>query len=67
MVKGAEGNKKFEENSKTQNEIDVTKKPKSAVNESAAKFKAFVESIKDDENAKYVDAVIKGFDVIFPE
>ena len=57
MVKEANAKKKFEEVAKKQNKVNLT--------ESINKFKGFVESIKTDENAKFVDAVINGFDIIW--
>ena len=57
MVKDADSKKKFEEVAKKQNKVNLT--------ESINKFKGFVESIKTDENTKFVDAVLKGFDIIW--
>lgn len=59
MQKGADGNKKFEEVAKTQPEAEA----KAVLKENADKFEAFVESIKNDENSKYIQGVLEAYAV----
>ena len=56
-VKEAEAKKEFEEVAKKQNKVNLT--------ESINRFKGFVESIRTEENSKFADAVLKGFDIIW--
>lgn len=59
MQKGADGNKKFEEVAKTQPEAEA----KSVLKENAEKYSAFVESLKTDDNAKYINGILEAFDL----
>lgn len=59
---GAEKNKEFVEVAKKQTEVDVTK-PTAKV-ENIEKFKNFVESLKDNENAPLIEAVLEAFAVV---
>lgn len=60
MQKGADGNKEWEENSKTQEEAEA----KSVLSEAADKYVAFANSIKTDDNAKVVDGLVEAFNLL---
>lgn len=59
MQKGADGNKEFVEVAKKQE----TAEAKSVLKENADKYSAFVESLKTDDNAKYIDGILEAFDL----
>jgi hypothetical protein len=57
MQKGAEDNKEFVEVAKTQ----VDAEAKSVLKENADKFESFVSSLKNEENAKYIDGILEAY------
>lgn len=58
--KEADANKEWEENSKKQ----ATAETKSILKENAATYVAFVESLRDTDNSKVIDCVLKAFNVV---
>lgn len=58
--KGADANKEWEENSKKQ----IKAEAKAILKENATKYVAFVESLRDTDNSKLIDGVIKAFNVV---
>ena len=59
MQKDADDNKEWEENSKKQEKAEA----KSVLKENADKYIGFIESLKTDENAKYINGIIEAFNV----
>lgn len=59
MQKDADGNKEWEENSKKQEKAEA----KAVLKENADKYIGFIESLKNDENAKYINGIIEAFDI----
>jgi hypothetical protein len=58
--KDADSKKEWEENSKKQ----IKAEAKAILKENATKYVTFVESLRDTENSKLIDGVIKAFNVV---